>query len=172
MIDADRVANYKKQSGFVNDFIVIDKFGDEQSYIQNYAKETDSFFDTNQNYNCVNDYNSIKRFDIVGYILKEFADVDYVNLFIEILQGQYEFISLTEVPKFKIKTLIRKHRDCILRIKNKNNLKNISNSQFLTNLIINCWDIMSINIDRILIECNLHTFKNIDDYNLYDFIKN
>lgn len=173
MIDSERVAKNRKLNGYTDDFIIIDKYGDEQSFIQNYAKSTDSFFDTKQNYDCILDYNSIKRFDIIGYILKEFLDVDSVNLFIEILQGDFDFKNLTEIPNFKYNTLIRKYKQEIETIKNKNIIfKNISNSKYLKNLVEKCWNVMSENIERIVKDCNLHTFKNVDDYNLLDFIKN
>ena len=141
-------------------------------YINSLAIEGDSLTDTKKNYDCVEDYNSIKRFDVIGYILKEsFTNLE-VDIFIEILQGDFDFTSLSEIPNFKYLTLIRKYKEEVILLKKYYcPERKISNSDFLKEVIEKCWTKFIENKDRIISECRYNTFKTLDEYSLAEIIQ-
>jgi hypothetical protein len=167
--DDIKIQKQRKINGFTNDFdIYTDDDGDGESYIQNYAEI--SYFDTNTEYDCINDYNSIKRLDVIGYILKEHMSFDRANLYINILQTDVarSETNLLDIPKIKYYNIIKKYKQDIDYIKLVDKIKT-SDTQFLNDLNKICWDIIINNIDRIKQECDVYTFKNLDDYTLKDF---
>jgi hypothetical protein len=159
----------RKRNGLESDFDVFYEDDNEgESYIQTHARR--SYFDINPEYDCINDYNSIKRLDVIGYILKEHMSFDRANLYINILQTDVARSenNLLDIPKIKYYNIIKKYKQDIDYIKLIDKIKT-SDTQFLNELNKICWDIIINNIDRIKQECDVYTFKNLDDYTLKDF---
>lgn len=170
--DLYNVSKARKKNGLTTDFEITTEDNETLSYIQDIASESDSLFDTNQSYNCIDDYNCIKRLDVIGYILKEYIDSDKINLFINILQSDFNFKGLDSIPAFKYTKIIREYRDDIENIKfNDASSSKVSNYKYLKDLVSKCWCLVIDNIDIIKSESNIHTYKNFDDCTLMDFIK-
>jgi hypothetical protein len=163
MLDAERTDKAKQGNGLVADFMIIDKDGNEESYIRTYATE-DIW---HKEYSCINDYNSIKQLDIIGNILKERFPMIQAELFVSILQENYDFKSLDKIPDFKYSTLIRKYKNEVKLLKPSD--CSLSNTEFLKEMIQDCWDEMILLLDRIKEEANVHTYKDLDDYTLNEF---
>ena len=179
VIDKSRTDKINYEKGLRPDFQIANEEGgvkngieDIPLYINTLALEGDSITDTKKNYNCVEDYNSIKRFDIIGYILKEsFTNLE-VDIFIEILQGDFDFTSLDITPTFKYLTLIRKYKEEVLLLKNHYCPdRKISNSDFLKEIVEKCWLNLIENKSRIVSECRYNTFKTLDEYTLSEIIQ-
>lgn len=180
MIDCERTHKLRHDNGLSPDFYLIlssnhkvDENQDSPMFIETLCMEGDSLFDTKKNYDCVEDYNSIKRFDVIGYILKEQFDSQEVDMFVDILQSQYDFVNLKSIPNFKYSTLIRKYKDVIVSLKKKDiERKKLSNTNYLIFIVKKCWNVFVRNIERVKRECEYHTFKSIDDYGLNELINN
>ena len=181
MIDDSRLIKNKKKkeapsakNGWVevSDITYKDDNGNEYSYIQNIAAEGDSFFDTDSTYDCVTDYNSIKQFDVIGYVLKEKFDAGIVDMFVEVLQKNYDFKNLDELPEFKYMTLFKPYRLILSECKKQDEgTCNMSNSAYFEYMIKLLWSELSTSVERIKQEAEHHTFKNIDDYGLRELIQ-
>lgn len=185
MLDCERSNKLRKDNGLSSDFSLssfdnID-ISDVSLFIETMAEEGDSIFDTKKNYDCVEDYNSIKRFDVIGYILKETFGSQQVDIFVDVLQSEYDFTSIETIPDFKYNTLIRKYKDQIHTLKtntkgfsviHNKDFSKLSNTSFFKFIINECWHVFVNNIDRIRIESDRHTFKSIDNYGLYEIINN
>lgn len=169
VLDYIKIAKQRNINGLESDFDVFYEDDNEgESYIQTHARR--SYFDINPEYDCINDYNSIKRLDVIGYILKEHMSFDRANLYINILQTDVARSenNLLDIPKIKYYNIIKKYKQDIDYIKLIDKIKT-SDTQFLNDLNKICWDIIINNIDRIKQECDVYTFKNLDDYTLKDF---
>jgi hypothetical protein len=164
MLDAERVDKTKIKNGFTNDFIFIDREGNEESYIRTYAEK--DIWD--KEYSCINDYNSIKQLDIIGYILKEKFSMIQADLFVNILQEKYDFKSLDKIPDFKYSTLIRKYKNDVKLLKHKD--CELSNTEYLKQIVEECWCEMISCLNRIKSEANVRTFKDLDDYTLKELL--
>jgi hypothetical protein len=180
MLDCERAHKIRHDKGLSPDFYLIlpsnhkvDDNQDSPLFIETMSMEGDSLFDTKKNYDCVEDYNSIKRLDVIGYILKEKFSEQQVDIFIEILQDKFDFVDFNTIPNFRYTTLIRKYKDTIISMK-KGDIENkkMSNTAYLTMIVEQCWKAFVIDIPRIKRECEYHTFKSIDDYGLNEIINN
>ena len=196
MLDCERAYKLRHDNGLSSDFSISSAAGgragfnlhsnnidisDVSLFIETMAEEGDSIFDTKKNYDCVEDYNSIKRFDVIGYILKETFGSQQVDIFVDVLQSEYDFTSIETIPDFKYNTLIRKYKDQIHTLKtntkgfsviHNKDFSKLSNTSFFKFIINECWHVFVNNIDRIRIESDRHTFKSIDNYGLYEIINN
>lgn len=179
MLDSERANKLRKDNGLSSDFAVGESchknndVADVSLFIETLAEEGDSIFDVKKNYDCVEDYNSIKRFDVIGYILKESFSIEIADLFVEMLQAEYDFADLKTIPNFKYLTLIRKYKAVIESIKMKDvEHKKLSNSAYLKLITEKCWQVFVNNISRIKTESERHTFKSVEDYGLYEIINN
>ncbi len=165
-LDEERLMKCRVKNGLTPDFMIVGKDGEEESYIRHYAME--DYW--HSNYNCIDDYNSMKQFDIIGNILKERFSADQVDMFIEILQGKFDFKDLNTIPDFKYSTLIRKYKDVVVSLKKQDTYRSdMSNTNYLMELIKECWEEMIMVIERIKDEADTRTFKNLDDYTLKEF---
>jgi hypothetical protein len=167
-INSKTYNDMKKRNGFTNDFTIRLEDGNEYSYIDNFAKEGQSLFNSKPNYDCIEDYNSIKQFDVIGYILKETISSDKADLFVEVLQSNHNFVNFDTMPDFPYARLIRTHKELIIKIKGK---EKISCTEKLKEVTKECWDIMITQLDRIKEECSLHTFVKLEDYSLKELIQ-
>jgi hypothetical protein len=158
----------RNRNGFTNDFTIKLDDGNEYSYIDNFAKEGQSLFNSKPNYDCIEDYNSIKQFDVIGYILKETVSADKADLFVEVLQSNHNFNSFNDMPEFPYAKLVRTHKDLITKIKGK---EKISCTEKLKQVMKECWDIMITQLSRIKEECARHTFVKLEDYSLKELIQ-
>ena len=180
MLDCERAHKLRHDNGLSPDFHLIlphtykvDENYESPLFIETMSMEGDSLFDTKKNYDCVEDYNSIKRLDVIGYILKEKFSEQQVDIFIEILQDKFDFVDFNTIPNFRYTTLIRKYKDAIISMKKKDvENKKLSNTAYLTMIVEQCWNAFVIDIPRIKRECEYHTFKSVDDYGLNEIINN
>ena len=184
MLDAKKKATMRQNHGEQSDFDVLIGSADNEfcyadklsgtkrksanpnshSYINTFASEDDYFWN-DKKYNCIDDYNSMKQIDVIGYILKEKFSRTHVDLFLEILQSDMYVLENMSKPMFKYATIVRRHKDAIVALKSKDKTK-LSNTKYIVELVEKCWGELLKELARIKKEANSHTYKNIDDYTL------
>ena len=171
-LDEQRKVERRRDNGLREDIIITDDAGNSISYIDTYATEDDDLWNEKKYY-CVEDYNSIKRFDVIGYILKEKYPSDAVDMFIEMLQGEYEFDTLSNTPKFRYMTLIRKYKGIVKSLKKDDCSENkaLSDSKYLEYFTQELWNEMNNNLSRIIEESDRYTYKSLEDYTLAELIE-
>lgn len=171
-LDEKRKNDKRYENGLREDIVITDASGNSISYIDTYASDEDDLWNEKK-YDCVEDYNSIKRFDVIGYILKEQYSAAAVDMFIDILQGSYDFVSIGNIPDFRYATLIRKYKDVVVQLKKDDcsDNKALSNSKYLEHICKLFWNEMNNNLKRIVEEADRHTYKSLEDYTLSEIIE-
>lgn len=167
MLDYKRTAEARKKKGLTSDFLINES---GTTYID-IAKANDYMW-SDKIYDCVEDYNSIKQYDVIGYLLKEKYNRIQADMFVDALQSIPEFNSLLVMPPFKFTTLVRKYKNELNTLKKTDtrDIAKLANSLYIEELFKQCWNTMIDSLDRIREEADTHSFKTVDNYTLRELM--
>lgn len=167
MLDNKRTSEARKKKGLTSDFIINES---GTTYID--IATANDYMWSDKDYDCVEDYNSIKQYDVIGYLLKEKYNRIQADMFVEALQSIPEFESILVIPPFKFTTLIRKYKAELNALKkiDTRDVKKLANVKYIEMLFNECWTTMIESLDRIREEADTHSFKTVDNYTLRELM--
>lgn len=169
-LDIERAERIKKERGFTPDSESKSMFlndYDTQSAIERFGKA--SIFDSDIEYNCIDDMNSIKQYESISIILKESIPALKVDFFIALLNEQ--IFTFDDKPSFKIGSVVRIYKEHLKLTKSElYHGVRISLSVIAHDIIDECWEkLCKYKADIIDLAANNY-YKDIDDYTLEDLM--